>query len=211
VLDSFNAPPKPAAKAGAPVAAAPAPPAAGPSAGAGGDEFEADLIEGMESLLRSLAAENPPGPMADAGPAGKAREATPGLSSEEDEKAFQRALEMMMSGEGLEAMGLDKGGAAAGPSAPRGAPKESLNFEETIKRAMESVNTGGAGAAGGRDELPGDLAALLKQLGEDPSALDGFGDDDDELGGLLDGMMAQLMSKEVLEEPMTELAAKVRC
>jgi peroxin-19 len=149
--------------------------------------------------------------MADAGPAGKARESTPGLSSEEDEKAFQRALEMMMSGEGLEAMGLDKGGAAAGPSAPRGAPKESLNFEETIKRAMESVNTGGAGAAGGRDELPGDLAALLKQLGEDPSALDGFGDDDDELGGLLDGMMAQLMSKEVLEEPMTELAAKVRC
>ncbi|CAK9780807.1 Pex19-domain-containing protein [Cutaneotrichosporon oleaginosum] len=198
VLDSFNAPPKPAAPA--PAAAAPA----SAHAPAGGDEFEAELIEGMESLLRSLANDNPPGPMPGASTE-KARDATPSLGSEEEEKAFQRALEMMMSGEGLEAMGLDKG--AAGPSA-RGPSKQSLNFEETIKRAMESVNTGGAGAAGGRDEIPGDLAALLKQLGEDPSALDGFGDDDDELGGLLDGMMAQLMSKEVLEEPMTELAAK---
>lgn len=177
----------------------------------------------MESLLRSLANDNPPGPMPDSKEgAGKSREATPGMSKEEEEKAFQKAIEMMLSGEGMQAMGLDGKGAgagAAGPSArsaaspgPSGAAgKESLNFEETIKRTMASLNAGGAGTPA-RDELPGDLAALLKQLGDDPSALDslgGLGDDDDELGGLLDGMMAQLMSKEVLEEPMGELAAKV--
>jgi peroxin-19 len=132
-----------------------------------------------------------------------------GFSSEEEEMAFQRAVEMMLSGEGLDALGMGGGKAPAkpaGPSKPRAAAGAS--FDETIRKTMESLNAGGAGAAANAD-MPGDLAALLKQLGEDPSALDGLGDDDDELGGLLDGMMAQLMSKEVLEEPMTELAAKV--
>lgn len=134
-----------------------------------------------------------------------------GLSSEEEERAFQRAVEMMLSGEGMEAMGLDgkKKAASTGPSkesAPRAPP---ANFDDTMRKAMESINAGGAGAASSAEGMPDDLAALLKQLSEDPSALDGLGDDDDELGGLLDGMMAQLMSREVLEEPMTELAAKV--
>ncbi|GMK53955.1 hypothetical protein CspeluHIS016_0105410 [Cutaneotrichosporon spelunceum] len=208
VLDSLNAPPKPAAKAASQGTSSASPaPAAGPSA-EGGDDFEADLMEEMQALLRTLGEANPamrPPPAL----GGKASDVDPGAGSEDDDKAFQRTLEMMMSGE-MEAMGFGKN-PSTGPSA-RGPPKEkgqALKFEETIKRAMESVNTGGANAgAGASDELPGDLAALLKQLGEDPSALDGFGDDDDELGGLLDGMMAQLMSKEVLEEPMMELASK---
>ncbi|TXT15844.1 hypothetical protein VHUM_00347 [Vanrija humicola] len=202
VLDSFNAPPKPTL---------PAPAALG--AGAGTDDlddedFEASLVEGMEALLRSLANEHPPGPAPDGKkldtPSNKAVDGAAGLSSEEEEKAFQRAIEMMLSNEGMEALGLDdkaNSPAAAGPSAAG-----ATSFEDTIRKTMESINAGGANVGAGGDDT--DLAALLRQLGSDPSALDGLGDEDDDLGGLLDGMMAQLMSKEVLEEPMAELAAK---
>lgn len=237
VLDSFNAPPKSslgkhAQEPERPSSSIPTGPLGGsassgagalPSEGVDGDEdFEASLVEGMESLLRSLANEHPPGPMADglAGPSATtgAREATPALSSEEEERAFQKAVEMMLSGEGMDALGVGKG-AGAGPAVPAsGTPKSGgsgtpkpppASFDETIRKTMESINQGGANAPGGGD-MPDDIAALLKQLSENPGALDGFGDgDEDDLGGLLDGMMAQLMSKEVLEEPMTELAAKV--
>lgn len=226
MLDSFNKPksalgkrPQPQGTHSASASASPAPkagPAAGgPSAAAeeGGEEFEAQLIEGMESLLRQLANENPPGPMAGE-TSTKADAASPKkLSAEEEEKAFQQALEAMLSGEGLEALGMDKkGGSSSSSRAPPRPDAKPTSFEETIKKAMENINQGGSNAGGGSDGMPGDLAALLQQLSTDPSALDGLeglGDDDDELGGLLDGMMAQLMSKEVLEEPMAELAQKV--
>lgn len=45
--------------------------------------------------------------------------------------------------------------------------------------------------------------ALLSQLG------DGNGETEDELQGLLENMMAQLMGKDVLYEPLKELSEKV--
>jgi len=193
----------------------------------------------MESLLRQLAGDHPPGPMPDTNghkspsltPAPiQARkqggevegegevEGGPGrLSVAEEEKAWQKAVEMMLSGEGLEALGLDKDGhqQIANPQLPATAPVGNGNgkpdFQETIRRTMESLNqpaASGSGRAGSGG--PPDLAAMLAQLGSDPSALDGLGGDGDEFGGLLDGMMAQLMTREVLEEPMSELASKVR-
>ena len=74
---------------------------------------------------------------------------------------------------------------------------------------MESLRSPEMAAGSGRGDKKPDVEELLKQLGSDPSALGGLGGEDDELGGLLDGMMAQLMTKEVLEEPMAELASKV--
>ena len=136
------------------------------------------------------------------------------LSPDEEERAWQRAIEMMLSGEGLEALGLDKKGAkppAAGEVLPF-QPKSRPDFDETMRKTMEQLNSPAAGPSGARGGGggPPDLAALLAQLGADPSALDGLGgEDDDELGGMLDGMMAQLMTREVLEEPMSELASKV--
>lgn len=194
-------------------------------------------MEGMESLLRQLAGDNPPGVMADkngikstGGPSGASTESSlpPGLSGppgsmskEEEEQAWQKAIEMMLSGEGLDALGLDASGNAkpsgsapprpssskTEPNSERGAKEEKPDFNETIRRTMEQLKQGGSSSqqnAGG-----GDLAALLAELGADPSALNGLGEGDDDLSGLLDGMMAQLMNKEVLEEPMSELAAKV--
>ena len=193
----------------------------------------------MESLLRQLAGDHPPGPMPDvtspepdprsplsAVPPGKTEGEGGGggdgggegkLSAEEEEKAWQQGIDMMLSGEGLEALGLDKHGSGsptpAAPTAPRAGEKGRPDFQETIRRTMESLNQPAASGSGSRTvgdaAGPPNLAALLTQLGSDPSALDGLGGEGDELGGLLDGMMAQLMTREVLEEPMSELASKV--
>lgn len=244
VLSSFNKPstskrPLPASPPKAPTAGSSGPQ---PSSGteqqatvADDEDSEASLVEGMESLLRQLAGDHPPGPMPDTtdvksdkketlNPADLkpgSTEASPagiGLSPEEEEAAWQRAVEMMLSGEGLEALGLDKSGIpnSAPPLPDRGAPVkeekkgEQLDFDETIRRTMEQLKSPrGKSRGGGESNGAPDIAALLAQLGSDPSALEGLGEGDDELGGLLDGMMAQLMTKEILEEPMAELASKV--
>jgi peroxin-19 len=150
------------------------------------------------------------------------------LSPEEEEAAWQRAVEMMLSGEGLSAMGLEgqspsssgppdvaKGRSKSPGSQSQPQSQEQPSFEETIRRTMESLKTAGEGSrntngsGGGKNGTP-DISELLRQLSADPSMLDGLGDgDDDDLGGLLDGMMNQLMTREVLEEPMSELASKV--
>ena len=219
----------------------------------GGEDFEASLVEGMESLLRQLAGDNPPGPMpgttstgSSAGNQGGDRiggsAAGKGLSADDEEKAFQRAIEMMLSKEGIDALGLedDEDGfptippsqvkseptpsssssksKSASNSNPNSSRPDPASFEETIRKAMESLNSAGdkkpgsgpggdgLGGMGGIPSDPAELAKLLAQLGNDPN-LDLEGDD--ELSGILDGMMGQLMTREVLEEPMSELASKV--
>lgn len=284
----------------------------------------------MESLLRQLANDHPPGPMPDlagggtggmgetglpkagtsgaeagagagaGGPlstsagTGAGAGAGSGMTLEQEQAAFEKAVQMLLSGEGLEALGLsgddlagglgglgqgaeDKDtangqaadlaallastslnsksqgagseaggkmampigvGANAGPSksasgsgSGSGTKPDSkapaASFEETIKRTMASLDSAGdkhkskqKNGLGGLDGLGGagaggdDIAALLAQLQNDPSFLDGLGEggedgEDGDFGGLLDGMMSQLMTREVLEEPMAELASKV--
>lgn len=237
----------------------------------------------MESLLRQLANAHPPGVMPDTLGSGSSSTTSKigsaevkgdlaakgdgskgdggvGLSAEEEQKAWERAVEMMLSGEGLEAMGLGSKG-EGGPAGPSGSqdgsksataqgtgvvppksqaasssrappisattsnskttpPAAALSFEETIRQSMASLDSASSankrsgGAAGSGSGGEGDLAALLAQLQNDPSFLDSFGGGGDgegagDLGGLLDGMMSQLMTREVLEEPMAELASKV--
>ena len=212
-------------------------------------------MEGMESLLRQLAgnagimpdlpptsrAAGAPGPPAGGaeqeGGKGKGKD----MSPEEEEAAWQRAVESVLSGEGLRAMGLDDpsvlagqsgrapAAAATGPSAttppPNPAPTDKPSFDDTIRRTMESLRAGGssklsgAGAGAGAGGSAG-LEEFLRQMGHDPAALEGLErlgglegleglEGDDDLGGILDGMMSQLMGKEILEEPMAELESKV--
>jgi peroxin-19 len=219
--------------------------------------FDAALMEGMESLLRQLAGnagimpDLPPGGggSAAAGASGagnvkgKGKEGggMPGMTAEEEEAAWQKALESVLSGEGLRAMGLDdpatpaipgasSSTAAASAAAPTSttapasaAPKPS--FDDTIRRTLDSLKSGGsapaggAGGAGGANAAAG-LEEFLRQMGHDPAALDALNgleglegldglEGDDDIGGILDGMMSQLMNKEILEEPMAELEAKV--
>ncbi|CAD6571467.1 MAG: Peroxisome chaperone and import receptor [Tremellales sp. Tagirdzhanova-0007] len=224
VLASFNAPrsdleaPRSADISGIPPpplnapTARPLQTASAPPPAEAEEDFEASLVEGMESLLRQLAGDHPPGPMPDIVPPPPAshpngttsapleKNGEGQMSAEEEEKAWQKAVEMMLSGQGLEALGLEKNGERSStPPAPRnrdGGVKP--DFQETIRRTMESLNqpvsSGSKGGGSGSTEEPGNatnLAALLGKFGSDPSALDGLGGDDDELGGLLDGMMTQ--------------------
>lgn len=183
----------------------------------------------MEQLLRQLAGTHIPGPMADV--EGDAKNSTTGttsgkkaeggtgvsLSKEDEEAAFQKAIEMMLSPEGIAAMGLDASGQSSTPRKPPSVPPSlpggaKPTFDETIQRTMESLGSkrsagngmGGLGDGGG--DIPPDLAALLAKMGEGGL---GDGDGEDDYAGLLDGMMSQLMTKELLEEPMAELASKV--
>ncbi|OCF33526.1 hypothetical protein I316_04948 [Kwoniella heveanensis BCC8398] len=239
----------------------------GMEAGADGgdeDDFEASLMQGMESLLRQLAGDHPPGPMAGPGPvpqlvpsstpqttsssipshgqisgsgaAGPNGQNGNGMSKEAEEEAWKKAVEMVLSGEGLAALGLNEDGSSHGkgksasngnassssasPAATSRAAKPS--YEETLQRTLDSLNTAGTKPTSSKTNSgQPDLASLLASLGGDPDLLknldlgdfggagegDGEGDDGD-LADVLEGMMSQLMTKEVLEEPMTELASK---
>ncbi|WWC96054.1 hypothetical protein V866_002921 [Kwoniella sp. B9012] len=198
------------------------------------DDFEASLMEGMDELLKQLAGTHPPGPMLDIPPhsssssaQSKAQSISPasnggGLSKEAEEEAWQKALEMVLSGEGLKAMGLDDEqqnktkGESSSQSQPQ--PQAKASYEETLAKTLESLNKAGSkpNTNGSTQQQP-DLSALLASLGGDPDLLKdlnlnldegGEGEGDGDLADVLEGMMRQLMTKEVLEEPMNELASK---
>ncbi|TFK32374.1 Pex19 protein, partial [Crucibulum laeve] len=179
------------------------------------DEFAKELAKGMESLMREIAV----------GPEGVDK--LPG-DEEEAAKVLKAAWEAMlvdgMNGEsgdeGLmrlgELLGQDPLSGAAGkekakaPPAP--APVASNDFQSKIKQAMDKLkesesnlktDSQGAGAAGGAAPSPESLEALLASLGD--LGL-GEGEGEGELAGFLENMMGQLMSKDVLYEPLKELA-----
>ncbi|KAH7338380.1 Pex19 protein [Rhizoctonia solani] len=72
-------------------------------------------------------------------------------------------------------------------------------FQRTIRQAMDKLKTSdeNAKSSGPTD----DFAELLKQLGEG-------GEGEEGLQGMIEGMMGQLMSKEILYEPLVEMNEK---
>lgn len=114
---------------------------------------------------------------------------------------------------------------AASTSAPTlaAAPAAPANFQDAIAASMSKLrdssstadasraaSSAGPGAAGGGDAAG--MAAMLAQLAGLPggaAGLEGL-DSDEGLQGMLDDMMKQLMSREMLYEPLKELADKVR-
>nr|XP_019045702.1 hypothetical protein I302_06093 [Kwoniella bestiolae CBS 10118]OCF24632.1 hypothetical protein I302_06093 [Kwoniella bestiolae CBS 10118] len=223
VLASFNNPSS-SQKPTVPPSPLPAPAQTSQTQTTDEDDFESSLMEGMDELLKQLAGTHPPGPMPDApssssAPNGNGKLPSPstggGLSKEAEEEAWQKALEMVLSGEGLKAMGLDdQPSTSTSNSQPSSSQKPKASYEETLAKTLESLNKAGSKPSGGaaNGQQP-DLSALLASLGGDPDLLkdlnlgDG-GDDDGELADVLEGMMRQLMNREVLEEPMNELASK---
>ncbi|ODO10123.1 hypothetical protein I350_02351 [Cryptococcus amylolentus CBS 6273] len=230
VLQSFNKPSSSQSTHRGP-SAIPATPPQPTSASPGGiapetdAEFEASLEEGMESLLRQLAGDHPPGLMPDRpqpssslGSQGRTPDSVP-MSKEAEEDAWQKAVDMLLSGEGLAALGLDdknepsaEGSSGAALERPADGPRDqTADYDETLRAIHEKLKNAGQKS----DTQTGDsegMEALLKALGGDPDLLKEFGGEggegDGQLEGMLEGMMAQLMTKEVLEEPMSELASK---
>ncbi|TCD64967.1 Peroxisome chaperone and import receptor [Steccherinum ochraceum] len=174
------------------------------------DDFASELAKGMAELMREIAAESGPG-------------AEGGDGSEEDkegEAKFRKAWEEMLVGElngmpgvddllaggpsgGTGAKGKAKEGAKTQGAAKSAADAGSDNFQDSIRKAMEKLkesesNHQAESASSSEDPLE----ALLSSLGE------GGGQSEDELQGILESMMTQLMSKEVLYEPLKELQDK---
>ncbi|KAF9460423.1 Pex19 protein family-domain-containing protein [Collybia nuda] len=173
-------------------------------------EFSRELAKGMESLMREIGGGDAVG--------------TEGQTDEEAQRAFKAAWEAMlvegmdgMKGSDLagleEFMGQDQGKIAGGTSAPPVASDSTNDFQNKIKQAMEKLKasesnlqdsqTGGSSnPLGGAD--PESLEALLASLGD--MGLGEGGEGDAELAGLLENMMSQLVSKEILYDPLKELA-----
>ncbi|KAJ7767468.1 Pex19 protein family-domain-containing protein, partial [Mycena maculata] len=148
-------------------------------------DFAAELAKGMESLMREIGTGQASG--SDAGP---------------DDAALKAAWEAMLV-EGMDGMALETPTAAAG---------ESSDFQRKIQKAMGKLREGEETLQDSSTD-PGaeSLEALLAQLKELGAGADGAGDlpgDEAELAGFLENMMGELMSKEVLYEPLTELADK---
>ncbi|KAI9568668.1 Pex19 protein [Boletus coccyginus] len=191
VLDQFSQPAQPA-----PPASTSPQPVADTNEEALTSEFTAQLAEGMESLFRELGFE--PGAGVQGAPEGAPQE------------RFKAAWEAMLV-EGMDEMSDPSASTSyartpADASSPR--PKED-NFQSRIRSTVSRLRESESGlqssdssaSAGGEP-----LQSLLSQL-------EGLGDGDgaegeEQLQEMLEAMMGQLMSKDVLYEPLKELHDK---
>ncbi|KAI0051537.1 Pex19 protein [Auriscalpium vulgare] len=127
-----------------------------------------------------------------------------GAKDKEEEKkredTFKAAWEAMLV-DGMDGL-VDLDGFNGKASASNDAESVEDAFQKSVRQAMErlkaSEDTLQADASAGQED---ELEKLLASLGEG-------GGDDDALHGILEGMMGQLMSKDVLYEPLKELNEK---
>jgi peroxin-19 len=156
-----------------------------------GADFAKSLAEEMESLWRGIAQE----------------EVNGGLN-DEDETSEQREERERTLAAAWEAMLIEGMDGSTDPSLTQGAPiasktGEKDDFKSRIRNTMNKLKESESGlkssdpssAATSTDPLE----ALLSQLG---------GEDEEEMQGVLEAMMGQLMGKDVLYEPLKELSDK---
>ncbi|KAI1792262.1 Pex19-domain-containing protein [Ganoderma leucocontextum] len=234
VIEQFNAPPRPTSQPAPPSASSskspsaalskdgPSPPAqpqaklADPFGMDGLDEdFARELTKGMESLFRDIATGAGLDGVPDMGTEAE------GVTDEEQEKAFRAAWEAMlvegmngtMNPEDLAApagAGAGKAKATAtgnvaassSGSGPSGEPPQS--FQENIKRAMDKLKESNQLADEAASKGGDGLEDLISRISGDLDSTES----EDDLKGMLETMMSQLMSKDVLYEPLKELHDK---
>ncbi|KAG1725635.1 Pex19 protein family-domain-containing protein [Suillus paluster] len=145
----------------------------------------------MESLWRDIAQHGPN--------EGSDKEDETSEQREERERALAAAWEAMLI-EGMDAS-IDPSLTQGAPTAPKIGEKD--DFQSRIRNTMNKLNesesglktSDASGSATGTDPLE----ALLSQFG---------GENEEELQGVLEAMMGQLMGKDVLYEPLKELSDK---
>lgn len=150
----------------------------------------------------------------------------------DEEKQLQELFARLMSGAGgAEGPGGDKdfdglmkemmeaaaggvGAPAKGKQPPQQTPAHAPGaskptFDETIRASLKNLNKPAPAASSAASGADDPLTALLEQFAaSNGGAAGGMGADGQDFGGLLDGMMRQLMTREILEEPLSELADK---
>ncbi|KAG0697528.1 Pex19 protein [Suillus ampliporus] len=156
-----------------------------------GADFAKELAEGMESLWRGIAQH---GLDEDSGKEDETSE-----QREERERALAAAWEAMLI-EGMDAS-IDPSLTEAAPTAPKIGEKD--DFQSRIRNTMNKLNESESGLktsdASSSATSTDPLEALLSQFG---------GESEEELQGVLEAMMGQLMGKDVLYEPLKELSDK---
>jgi hypothetical protein len=158
-------------------------------------DFTKELAEGMESLWRDIAQH---GLNEDSGKENESSD-----QKEERERSLAAAWEAMLI-EGLD--GSTQQGASGASAAPK--PGEKDDFQSRIRNTMNKLKESESGLkssdASSSTASADPLEALLSQFGDL-----GEGEGEDELQGVLEAMMGQLMGKDVLYEPLKELSDKV--
>jgi peroxin-19 len=168
----------------------------------------------MEALMRELGGAPPPAAQGDTG----------GEDERARAQAFAAAWEALLV-EGMDAK-AGPGVAAPTSTSAQGAPSAGAAgadaedaFARTIRETMARMQNSEANLrvrathAADRhftEDAKADAAADADPLAALLASLGGEGEGgDDELSGMLEGMMGQLMTKEVLYEPLKELGDKV--
>lgn len=198
VLEQFSSPPpKPAAPAESPQQSAPSSSSQGPPNPSAEypftDDFANEFAKGMEALMRELG-----DGAVDLDDLGK-------LAAEEKESEQERIFKDAWSkimGDSGPSTSTSTSTPPANAKSPRDGPEES--FQDRIRQTMDKMKEGQSSLKSSDGGGNPDLEALLSSLGN----VGGEGEDENELQGLLETMMSQLMSKEVLYEPLKEMHEK---
>lgn len=187
------------------------------------ERFARELAVGMEALMKGL---GPEGEMP-TGPAAASTTAAPNVGDGGNENLFNeeemmKQFEQMMADmglgglagmEGLGGAGLPTGSgqkeallSSSSTSGPAANPAPPANFQDAIKNTMSRLRESDASASSstgaGGDDM--DLEKLMAALGN------GEGMEGEEgISKMLETMMGELMSKDVLYEPLKELKDKV--
>ncbi|PWN91922.1 Pex19-domain-containing protein [Acaromyces ingoldii] len=163
------------------------------------EQFQKELAAGMEALMKGLGGSQQAG--GDAGP--------PPPDGNFNEEELVKQFEQMMAGMGIDEQGeasssSSTNGKGAGPGPSAGQP---ANFQDAIRNTMSRLRESDASASSSTGELGGDadLEKLMAALG----GAGGEGAEGEEgLAKMLESMMSELMSKDVLYEPLKELRDK---
>lgn len=144
------------------------------------------------------------------------------MSEEEMMKQFEKIMAEMGLGDPSQsataAAGASSAAGGASSSKSAGSTGGPANFQDTIKSTMDrlrqsdaagSSSGGGGGANPFGDFSDEDMAKLLQGLGGAGGGLDGMDQSEEGMAKMLEKMMGELMSKEVLYEPLKELRDKV--
>jgi peroxin-19 len=161
-------------------------------------DFTSELAREMESLFRDLVLD-PQSSSLDA-------QASHGSDTAEQRAAFASAWEAMLT-EGMDAMVSEPSNSGAATSSSPPKPKEGDNFQSRIRSTMSKLKESESGLKPSDSSPAGADAfeSLLSQLGD----LDGdIPEGEEQLQGVLEAMMGQLMGKDILYEPLKELYDK---
>ncbi|KZT71207.1 Pex19-domain-containing protein [Daedalea quercina L-15889] len=167
------------------------------------EDFMRELTQGMESLMREMVSgadlkadgTNAAGPSAEGEKQTDEKQQTEALNAAW-EKMFVESMNGALNMESQSAGASDSVGSGSG------APPQQDSFEASIRKAMEKLKESESNLKG----AGGSVDDLMAQLGEGLDDLDAG--EADELQKVLENMMTEMMSKDILYEPLKELHDK---